>query len=103
MNVVMPNLAGDWIGRYPGHYDEVVHIRQDGTTVEAVKVTGDDHVPAGEVTWRADLATGVGEGHVAEKEFRSPRFVPGKLVIHSPERIEFIWENLGAVEYRRDD
>jgi hypothetical protein len=103
MSASLPNLEGDWIGRYPGHYDEVVRITQRGRVVQALKVTGDDHVPAGEITWRADLATGAGEGHVAEKEFRSPRFVPGKLLVHSPERIEFIWENVGAVEYRRDD
>lgn len=103
MNEVLPDLAGDWIGLYPGHYDEVIRIIQNGSSVEAVKVTGDDHVPAGEVTWRADLATGSGEGHVAEKSFRNPRFVPGQLLIRSEERIEFIWENVGAVEYRRDD
>jgi hypothetical protein len=103
MNGELPTLSGDWIGRYPGHFDEVIRIRQEGAAVEAVKITGDENVPAGEVTWRANLATGRGEGQLAEKEFRNSRFVPGRLVVHSPERIEFVWEKIGSVEFRRDD
>jgi hypothetical protein len=98
-----PCLEGEWIGHYTGHYDEVVRIYQDGHHVEAIKITGDDHVPAGEVSWRADLKTGRGEGQVAEKEFRNPRFVPGKLLIMGPDRLKFIWENCGTVEFRRDE
>ncbi len=103
MSASLPNFSGDWIGRYPGHYDEVIRLTQSGTELVATKLTGDDYVPAGEISWRADLATGVGEGQVAQKGFRNPHFVPGRLVIQNPERIEFIWENVGAVEYRRDD
>jgi hypothetical protein len=103
MNTLLPNLTGDWIGSYPGHYDEVVHITQHGDWLQARKVTGDDHVPAGELTWRVNITTLAGEGQIAEKEFRSPRFVPGRLLIHNDERIEFVWKNFGTVEYRRDD
>jgi hypothetical protein len=99
----IPTFAGDWIGRYPGHFEEVIHIQQDGPNLVALKVTGDENVPAGEVTWRANLLSRRGEGQIAEKEFRNPRFVPGRLVIHGSERIEFVWEKLGTVEYRRDD
>lgn len=97
------DLTGEWIGRYPGHFDEVVRINQQGLQVEAVKITGDEHVPAGEITWRADLHTMQGEGHVAEREFHNPRFVPGRLEILEPDLIVFHWEKVGAVEYRRDD
>ena len=97
------DLAGEWIGRYPGHFDEIVAISQEGTEVVAVKITGDEHVPAGEVTWRADLATLCGEGQVAEREFHRPRFVPGRLEILGPDLVVFHWENVGSVEYRRDD
>ena len=59
----------------------------------------------------AKLAAGVehhlshilGEGQVAEQEYRNPRFIPGKLTIVNEERIVFRWDSLGEVEYRRDD
>ena len=96
-------FSGEWIGYYPGHFDEVVRIYQRGDQLEAVKITGDDHVPGGAVTWRADLRTGSGEGQIAETEFRNPRFIPGKLTVVNDERIVFTWEKLGSVEFRRDD
>ncbi|MBV9656475.1 MAG: DUF3506 domain-containing protein [Verrucomicrobia bacterium] len=97
------NLAGEWIGHYTGHFDEVIVIEPHGDMVVARKVTGDDFVPAGEITWRADLRTGRGEGQIADREFRNPRFVPGRLEILGPERVVFHWEGVGAVEFRRDD
>lgn len=96
-------FSGEWIGYYPGHYDEVVRIHQRGEELEAVKITGDDHVPGGAITWRADLRTGHGEGQIAESEFRNPRFIPGKLTIVNPDKLVFTWERLGSVEFRRDD
>ena len=98
-----PDLTGEWIGRYSGLFDEVIRITQTGDQVEAVKITGDEYVPAGAVTWRADLKSGKGEGQFAELEFRNPRFVPGKLVVWGADRIKFIWDKCGSVEYRRDD
>lgn len=97
------DLEGEWIGHYPGHYDEVIKIQQDGDEIEAVKITGDEYVPAGEVTWRANLRTGRGEGQIAAQEFVNPRFVPGRLTIVNPERIIFRWDNCGEVEFRKDD
>ncbi len=32
-----PDLTGEWIGRYTGHFDEVVRITQTAMRVEAVK------------------------------------------------------------------
>jgi hypothetical protein len=97
------NLSGEWIGFYRGHYDQVIKITQLGEEVVAVKITGDEHVPGGAVTFRANVKTGVGEGQVAEKEYRNPCFVPGKLEVVTPERIIFTWENCGKVEFRKDD
>ncbi|HSI84526.1 MAG: Cyclin D1-binding domain-containing protein [Candidatus Methylacidiphilales bacterium] len=98
-----PNLTGEWIGHYKGHFDEVIRIQQTGDEVVAIKITGDDYVPAEEITWKASLATGEGMGQIAEEEFRNPRFVPGKLRVVNPERIIFTWSEYGAVEYRKDD
>ena len=53
----MLNLEGEWIGHYPGHFDEVIRIVQNEDELEAVKITGDDFVPAGAITWRANLST----------------------------------------------
>ena len=97
------DLSGEWLGFYTGHFDEVVRITQNGRYVEALKVTGDEYVPADEVTWRADLRSGRGEGQIAEREFRNPRFVPGRLQVVSPDRIVFTWEGCGEVEFRRDE
>ena len=97
------DLSGEWLGYYTGHFDEVVRITQDGENVEAVKITGDDYVPADEITWRANLRTGKGEGQIAEREFRNPRFVPGRLHIAGPDKITFTWDGCGEVEFRRDE
>jgi hypothetical protein len=97
------DLSGEWIGHYPGHYDEVISISQHGDDIEAVKITGDDFVPAGAVTWKANSRTGVGEGQIAEREYRNPRFIPGRLTVLTPERIVFCWAECGAVEFRKDD
>ncbi|HUR47174.1 MAG TPA: Cyclin D1-binding domain-containing protein [Candidatus Saccharimonadales bacterium] len=97
------DLSGEWIGHYPGHYDEVIRITQEGDDLQAVKITGDDFVPAGAVTWKANSRTGEGEGQIAEREFRNARFIPGRLTVLTPERIVFRWEQCGSVEYRKDD
>lgn len=97
------DLSGEWIGHYPGHFDEVIRITQKGDDIEAVKITGDDFVPAGAVTWRANTRTGTGEGQIAEREFRNPRFIPGRLTVLNAERIVFRWDQCGSVEYRKDD
>ena len=100
---VSGDISGEWIGHYPGYFDEVIQITQEGPAATALKLTGDDHVPAGQVTWRANVETGAGEGQVAEREFRNPHWVAGKLEILGPNRIRFSWLEYGKVEYRRDD
>lgn len=97
------DLSGEWLGFYTGHFDEVVRIRQQGDLVEAVKITGDEYVPADEVTFRANVCTGEGEGQIAEREFRNPRFVPGRILILDRDHFIFHWENCGEVEFRRDE
>jgi hypothetical protein len=103
MSEQMTDLNGEWIGHYPGHYDEVIRIMQERDHALAVKLTGDEYVPAGNVTWWANVQTGEGEGQIAEQEFRNPRFVRGQLTVINPQRIVFRWDNMGEVEYRKDD
>lgn len=103
IDIASLNLSGEWIGHYRGHFEQVVRVSQRGEEIEVVKITGDDHVPGGEITFRANLRTGAGEGQVAEREFRNPSFVPGRLAILSPERLCFTWEGCGSVEFRKDD
>lgn len=97
------SLDGEWIGNYRHNFEEVIRIDQDGELIIATKVTGDEYVPAEEVTWRANLTTGKGEGQVAEYEFRNPKFVPGELKVVDSSNIVFTWHGVGSVEYRRDD
>lgn len=96
-------LEGEWIGDYHGHFEEVIRIDLIQGRWVAIKITGDENVPAGEVTWRADATTCQGEGQIAGEGFTEPRFVPGCLEVLSPDRIVFHWEDVGQVEYRRDD
>jgi hypothetical protein len=98
------DLTGDWIGYYAGHHDEVIRVTQRGNRVEAVKVTGDLHVPAGEMTFWAELTgrEGKGEGQIAAADFHDPKFIPGRLRILDENHFVFEWIDLGSVEFRRD-
>lgn len=96
------NLTGEWIGHYSGHFEQVIQINQDGPIIEAIKVTGDEFVPAGEVTWRVDLEKRLAQGRIAQSEFREPKFVDGRFRVIDQNRIEFDWLTHGKVEYRRD-
>jgi len=98
-----PQLVGEWIGNYRGHFEEVVRIDLTEGKIVATKITGDENVPAGEITWRVDPTTCIGEGQIAGPGFLQPCFITGHLEILSPDRIVFHWKDLGQVEYRRDD
>lgn len=49
-------LSGFWKGRYGAHGDEIIRVTYDGDELIAVKMTGDNNVPAGKETFRADVS-----------------------------------------------
>ncbi len=93
----------EWRGYYKTHTEQVVRFEFIGSLLVATKVTGDSHIPGGEVTFIADTRTGRGWGQVAQPEFRNSTFVPGKLSVMSRDRIRFEWKDYGSVEFRLDD
>lgn len=99
-------LFGEWIGFYPGHFDQVIKVSLEGSKVVARKITGDDYIPADEITWYLDLNTNTAWGQVSEREFRNPRFVPASLTATLPDRLTVTWHNSqaqGHVDYRKDE
>ena len=101
--IKLEDLTGEWIGHYRGHTDQVIKFEISGTLLVATKITGDEHVEGGRVTFEADLnANGFGRGQVAEKEFRNACWVPGRLVVIDKDHVEFTWESCGTVSFRKD-
>ena len=49
-------LGGEWEGIYASHGKETINIHYEGSTLVAVKMTGDDNVPKGEITFTVDLS-----------------------------------------------
>ncbi|KAL6075954.1 executer 1 [Balamuthia mandrillaris] len=73
-----PDLNGHWIGLYGSHGEELVKVTHYGYLVEALKITGDPNVPAGQITFRARMNEtgrwGRGKVHLADTGFRNERW-----------------------------
>ena len=65
-------LGGEWEGIYASHGKETVLIRYEGSTLVALKLTGDENVPKGEITFTADLSPQGLLGAVGRDEFSHP-------------------------------
>ena len=99
----VPDLRGQWIGTYPCCGVETLEITQQGQRVQATKIIGDDFVPAGEVSWRANVESGSGEGQIAEMGFTNARFISGRLTMLDENTIQFEWGDVLTVIYSRLD
>mmetsp|Transcript_24344 Transcript_24344/g.50031 ORF Transcript_24344/g.50031 Transcript_24344/m.50031 type:complete len:429 (+) Transcript_24344:353-1639(+) len=49
------NLEGLWVGKYGSHGFEMINVTYTGDKLIAYKVTGDQNIPRGEITFTADL------------------------------------------------
>lgn len=96
-----PDLSGVWRGYYPCCGDEEILIAQSGERAVATKTIGDKYVPAGQISWRANVETGEGEGQLAQLGYTNPYFVPGTLEVVDKNTIRFTWSTEGTVEYYR--
>mmetsp|Transcript_399 Transcript_399/g.764 ORF Transcript_399/g.764 Transcript_399/m.764 type:complete len:442 (-) Transcript_399:182-1507(-) len=50
------NLEGLWVGKYGSHGFEMINVTYSGDTLVAYKVTGDQNIPRGEISFTADLS-----------------------------------------------
>ncbi|MCE7892576.1 MAG: DUF3506 domain-containing protein [Sorangiineae bacterium PRO1] len=99
----LSGIEGFWIGDYGPHGPELLDVRRTaGGGFIAVKLTGDENVPAGQATFTVDQY-GKGNGLGADVGFRNPRFFSGVLKVTGPDSMVFVWADLGPMELKRVD
>jgi hypothetical protein len=86
----VPDLTGSWKANYPCCGDELVSVVQTGDNAVATKTKGDVYVPAGKITWRANVRTGVGESQVAFSGYTNPKFIPATLKIIDADTVKVV-------------
>jgi hypothetical protein len=75
------DLTGFWLADYGSHGLEILEILQKDNYLIAKKITGDVHVPAGEISFYVDtLKNGDGKIQIAERDFKNQEWVPGKII-----------------------
>jgi hypothetical protein len=92
---------GRWIGQYP-ETEQTVDIEQHGAQLLAVKVTGNDYMPAGVATFAVDLDTMDAIGFTGNRETGEMQSVPGRITVIDRDRFRFQWRGHGGVIFRRE-
>jgi len=83
-------IEGLWVAFYEGNGYELIRITLDGDQAVATKLIGDTYIRTGEVTWKADVKTGVGQlQFAAGSNFQGRDWLSGTLKITNPDRLTF--------------
>jgi len=106
--VYLADLAGVYVGDYPGFGTELVSISisgPTGTTITATKITGDWAVAAGEKTWVAEgQGKSLTERVLQGKANCGPHgWQGGHLTIQGPDAVDFTWDSWTTVNFHRVD
>lgn len=110
------NLEGLWVGKYGEHGFEMINVTYVGEVLIANKITGDENVPKGEISFSVDLSAHqdavlepieltkdaaeqwgskflqrfVGRGQVASPGFVKPQWLEGQMIIVN-QYFSFAW------------
>jgi len=89
------DLNGYWIGDYGKHGSELIKIYQNGYNLIAKKITGDENIPAGKLTWKMKLDESLMKGkgliQLTETKFENPKLVQAYLEVIHKDYIRITW------------
>tara|TARA_B100001750_G_C15413123_1_gene548820 strand:+ start:66 stop:920 length:855 start_codon:yes stop_codon:yes gene_type:complete len=95
------NLEGRWIAAYlPISYEEIIDVSKQGNEYIVTKIRGDQYVPSGEVSMKADLNFQNCKGQGASKGFKNPYWIDCRFEVVSEDLIAGFGEGIYLVAYR---
>lgn len=98
------SIEGLWVALYDNTWYELVRVQLNGDQAVATKLIGDIIVPGGQITWKANVKTGVGQVQVAHDGFIDPSWIPATLRVVSPDRLTVTLPSYNlVVSFRRVD